>query len=379
MVKVKINTENVKLAIEASSLKKEYIAKRMNKSVKIIEKWISGQEKEMTFSEAVKLGEVLGVNPNIFFLNKPYQDLEMPADFRLKKGAEKLGIKSIKNIRNIIYLQETLYDIMSNLNINTSTKIETANLNSDPSVLASKYREILGIEDLIKKKMKDEDFFEEIRSILFDMNIIVIIDNFPDENVKGLSLSSDKISMIVINSSDTNTKSRIFTLFHEFAHLLLKNNILCDASEGLIDENTNGNIYEIERWCNKFSANILIPPEIIKKEFKGTVDNEKIKRIAGRISSKYHVSKSTIYYALLDNHIIDRTQLNDLLPGVNEKKEKGGRGLPLEKRRIKMYGKDVSKLIFYAHDEKVITTRDVLSIFSIKLDDLSRVRNYAIK
>ena len=378
MVKVKINTKNVKLAIEASSLKKEYIAKRMNKSVKIIEKWISGQEKEMTFSEAVKLGEVLGINPNIFFLNKPYQDPEMPADFRLKKGAEKLGIKSIKNIRNILYLQETLYDIMSNLNI-TSPKIETANLNSDPSVLASKYREILGIENLIKKKMKDEDFFEKVRSILFDMNIIIIIDNFPNENVKGLSLSSDKISMIVINSSDTNTKSRIFTLFHEFAHLLLKNNILCDASEELVDEYTNGNIYEIERWCNKFSANILIPPEIIKKEFKGTVENEKIKRIAGRISSKYHVSKSTIYYALLDNHIIDRTQLNDLLPVVSEKKIKGGRGLPLEKRRIKMYGKDVSKLIFYAHDEKVITTRDVLSIFSIKLDDFSRVRNYAIK
>ena len=379
MVKVKINTENVKLAIEVSSLKKEYIAKRMNKSVKIIEKWISGQEKEMTFSEAVKLGEVLGINPNIFFLNKPYKDLEMPADFRLKKGAEKLGIKSIKNIRNILYLQDTLYDIMSNLNINTSPKIEAANLNFDPSVLASKYREILGIENLIKKKMKDEDFFEKVRSILFDMNIIIIIDNFPNENVKGLSLSSDKISMIVINSSDTNTKSKIFTLFHEFAHLLLKNNILCDASEELVDEYTNGNIYEIERWCNKFSANILIPPEIIKKEFKGTVENEKIKKIAGRISLKYHVSKSTIYYALLDNHIIDRTQLNDLLPGVNEKKKKGGRGLPLEKRRIKMYGKDVSKLIFYAHDEKVITTRDVLSIFSIKLDDFSRVRNYAIK
>jgi Zn-dependent peptidase ImmA (M78 family) len=375
-----INPENVRLAVEASSLDVEYISKNMKRSVKVIRKWITGEERKMSFSEAVRLGSILGVNPNVFFVNRKFEEPPAPVDFRLKKGAEKLKIKSIKQIRKMLYLRDELYEIVRGLGEDTSWKIGTADLRSDPAGLASEYRKKLDLDSLVAEKMTDEEFFERIRETLLDKNVAVFVDSFPEEeNIKGLSLSDDKIPIIVVNRSDSDIRSKIFTVFHEFAHLLLRNNAMCNVDESLTYNGTDGVEYETERWCNRFSANILLPPDVIKEKFKGIVEIERVKKIAGKLSSKYHVSKSTIYYSLSDNGIINRMQLKILLPGIPEREGGRGRNIPLEKKRIRMLGKKASRLIFYAHDESIITTHDVLSIFSIKLKDYDRARDYAVR
>jgi len=380
MSNIIINPENVMLAIEASSLRVEYVSKKMNKPIDTIKKWVSGEEKEMTFSEAVKLGKILGVNPNIFLVSRKFEEPVIPVDFRSKKDAEKLKIKSIKNIRRMLYLRDELYEIMASLGEDTSRKIGTANLKNDPAVLASEYREKLGLDLLVAERLTDEKFFEKIREILLGKNIVVLTESFPkEEDIKGLSLSDDKMPIIVINRSDRDIRSKIFTAFHELAHLLLRNNAMCDVNETLTDEGTNSVIYETERWCNKFSANILMPVEIIKEKFEGIDEIEEIKRTTGKLSSKYHVSKSTIYYSLSDSGIIDRIQLKNLLPEAPKGKGGGGKGIPLQEQRIRMFGKETSRLIFYAHDQNIITTHDVLSIFTIKLKDYDRVRDYAVR
>jgi Zn-dependent peptidase ImmA (M78 family) len=60
----------------------------------------------------------------------------------------------------------------------------------------------------------------------------------------------------VINGQDAEGTARTFTLFHEYAHLLIR-------QPGVSDQNRKNST---EQWCNEFAAYFLMPPERFKRE-----------------------------------------------------------------------------------------------------------------
>jgi Zn-dependent peptidase ImmA (M78 family) len=67
----------------------------------------------------------------------------------------------------------------------------------------------------------------------------------------------------------------MFTLAHEISHIWLGNSALSDAEASEIPNN------EIEQWCNKVAAELLVPLEIIRKECrKDNPIHEEMQRLA---------------------------------------------------------------------------------------------------
>ncbi|MEM3455674.1 MAG: ImmA/IrrE family metallo-endopeptidase [Nitrososphaeria archaeon] len=374
---VTINPEIIKWAIDTSPFKKEEIAKKIKKPIKNIDDWLSGKEK-MTFAEAKRLSEIVGRNPTIFLLDKPISDTQIPMDFRLQKGVKKLGIKSMKVIRKAKYIQERIYEIMNLLKMNADCPIKSVSLYFSPLEKAKEIRTLLGLEELNNDKIDDNTFFEKIREKLYNLNILVLMESLPYQEIRGFSLLDRKPYMIVVNNSDPFPKSKIFSLFHELGHLLLRKGALCNPEEIPIENNTELEKFKIEKWCNTFAACTLVSPEVIFDTFKGK-SSEVIEERVKKISSKYHISKSAIYITLYENNIIDLPTLNDFQSKFVKPIKKGGRAIPLEKRIIKKFGKNMTKLVFYAHDEKIITTHDLMSIISIKLENYERVKDLVEK
>ena len=62
--------------------------------------------------------------------------------------------------------------------------------------------------------------------------------------------------MIAVDSND-DYRARIFTLLHEYAHLLLR-------TSGISDQNRH---VPIQRWCNQFAANFLMPADEFLKQY----------------------------------------------------------------------------------------------------------------
>ncbi|MBR4140799.1 MAG: ImmA/IrrE family metallo-endopeptidase, partial [Campylobacter sp.] len=62
-----------------------------------------------------------------------------------------------------------------------------------------------------------------------------------------------------INKNDTY-KAQIFTLFHEIAHLWIRESGISDIKNMEIDNN-------IERFCNKIAAEVLMPKEVFVNKF----------------------------------------------------------------------------------------------------------------
>ena len=67
----------------------------------------------------------------------------------------------------------------------------------------------------------------------------------------------------------------MFTLAHELAHIWLGETALSDSSVAHVAE------HDVERWCNKVAAELLVPLAVLKNEYQGSADlDTEVKRLA---------------------------------------------------------------------------------------------------
>jgi len=85
----------------------------------------------------------------------------------------------------------------------------------------------------------------------------------PVEEIRGFSLVREERPPVIVISSQDSPNGRIFTLFHEYSHILLEESGLCIPSE-VIDKGQQ----DVEKFCNEFAGNFLVPTHHLKESIK---------------------------------------------------------------------------------------------------------------
>lgn len=112
----------------------------------------------------------------------------------------------------------------------------------------------------------------------------------PDE-FRGFVLSDPLAPLIFINGADTKA-AQIFTLIHEICHLWLGQSAIPAASMKMQEPGGN----PIEIWCNQVAAEMLIPLENIRTDYRGVMNSEEL----GTLARRYKVSTLVVLKRIFD-------------------------------------------------------------------------------
>lgn len=107
------------------------------------------------------------------------------------------------------------------------------------------------------------------------------------DNTRGFSVWDDRgIPAIVIDSGEGGYGAKIFTLFHEYCHVILR-------MTGVSDHNSKN---RIEKYCNTFAANFLMPKDAFTTAVKTTkfADTPWSEWHLVRLAKRFNTSKLSV-------------------------------------------------------------------------------------
>lgn len=371
---VDVELSVLKWLIDSSGWSNKEIAKRLNTSTESLQKIMAG-EKKPTFRQLRELSTIFKRPIAAFLLSKPKEEKPKPKDYRmLPEKQDKFDKKTILVLRKSRRLQELTKELSINIRYEIKTKLKQSNISDNPEDLAKNYREIFNLTEEKQRKFKTSyELFHHLRDILEDMNVYVFQFSMPVEDARGFVFVDDSPNIIVVNTKDS-IEARLFSLMHEFAHILL--------GESVIDlpDITSATRNNVEAWCNNFSASFLLPKSIVNSLFtekKGVLTK---KETLNYLSRKYKVSKAMLLVSMKKLNFISKEDYENILNRFKldlrkekEKGTKGGGGVPSDRRTLSEVGNKFISIVANNFDKEFITYTDALNYLSIKSKNFDKV------
>lgn len=243
-------------------------------------------------------------------------------------------------------------------------------LGQDPEELAAAERKRfrIGVEEQLGWKSPYEGF-KRWRRAVEGSNTLVFQVPMPVEEVRALSLADGGVAAIAVSSSDW-IAARIFSLFHEYAHLLLGSAGMCNPEEGGGD---HASLQETERLCNHFAGAFLVPRDALRDAGASIA-------VLHQVAQRFKVSRQVI---------LRRMQISGLIPyGEYESKieewEKDRtqapevrrfQGMRAAQRCLHEKGALFASLVLEARNREIITHSDVADYLSLKMKHLGEVES----
>lgn len=186
-----------------------------------------------------------------------------PEDFRTLEGRDAtLSIKTLEAISTAQERQQQLAEIQEALGETAQPQLARFAVTDDAAATAQSERAQLKFTVSRQQELADaHKIFGDLRERIESKGVSVYVLQFALSDCRGFSLLSTGIGpTIVISTKETEWGARNFTLAHEYAHLLLRR-------PGISDER-GGN--RVERWCNLFAAEFLMPRSLISQLFRSS-------------------------------------------------------------------------------------------------------------
>ncbi len=368
---VNVNPVVLQWARESAGFSVPHVAQRIKRPENLVGGWESGEPRP-TWEDLCKLANLYRRPVASLLLPSPPEEPPVPADFRTLPDARKsLSPESRLAIRTARWLLGRARELQEQLGDQPPFSPARLRLSDDPEEAGRSLRERLGVSVVEQTSWRTpQQGLRFWRGALETQGLFVFQFRMPIEEIRGFSLFEDRSAVIVLNEADAVT-ARVFTLFHEYAHLALARPGLCLPEEVLGTTSRS-----VETFCNRFSAAVLVPSEDLAQHRPETLRDRDITEVARR----YGVSRYVVLGRMRSLGFVSSEDYHRIFQrwGAGEQPAAKARGARKGGPRradlcLKRRGPSFVGVVIEAAHREYITASDATSYLGVQLRDLRRL------
>lgn len=313
-----INSKILTWAVGRSALSRAEIAKRVKVSEEQVRAW---EEKDEfpPFKKARDLAKVLQFPFGYFFLPKPPdENLPIP-DFRRLANDYRPTQEFQQALSDALVRQDWFRDYLRESGRPTKLRFVGAFTIEDKITdVAADIRKILKITPELRNTISSWTEYlsalvrnaEEAGILVMRSSVVGNATNRPlsTKEVQGFAIADSAVPVVFVNSGDFKA-AQIFTFAHELAHLWIGQSAIANPDETSPDTN------QIEAFCNRVAAAVLLPPN----EFQAAWDSTPPTSRVSVLPRRFWVSSLVI---LRRAHELDRLSTPEFRELVNQERTK---------------------------------------------------------
>lgn len=332
-------------------------------------------EKQPTLDELKELSKTYKRTIATLLLAIPPKEKPLPTDRRTidSKALGNFHEKTIMAVRKARALAQSFVELRQELGIEIPKFSLSASMQEQPQEVAAKIRKHLNLYELREIENINqalEAYIEKLESL----GVAIFQLSLTQDKLRGFSIIDDVMPIIGIKRGGEQPTAKIFTLFHELGHILLNEDGFCDLSEKAS--------LEIEKWCNAFAAEILIPTsELLQMEIvlqqKHTNNKIWAKKDLVELGNYFHVGPLAILRSLLENKLTTPIFYKEKHQAWNKPqfgRAKHPEGKNIAKETIREKGRTYISLAFSAYDQNRIDLKDLSDFLGIRLSYIPKTR-----
>jgi Zn-dependent peptidase ImmA (M78 family) len=206
--------------------------------------------------------------------------------------------------------------------------------------------------------------FHAWRAALEQSGVFVLAFPMGSDACRGFSLWNDRAPVIAVNTA-WSIEARIFTLFHEYGHLLTRTNSAC--VEGT-HRRTSAQSDTVERWCEQFAAAAILPREELERLLVHRGRTNRITELddVRKIAGHFRASLRATVLRLVDLDAAGWDLYRSVPPASDRKVESGGgAGRDRTQTRLDQYGAHTMTTFSTALQQDIVSRGDVLDYLDV--------------
>lgn len=327
-----------------------------------IESWTAGQGYP-TKGQLSALANALRRPTSIFFMPSPPSRSTIPVQLRTARGrtSRELDGEELRQLRRAKRLQRIMRWILEQQGTEP-VALPRVSVNADPLRAGQLLREWIGID--VRQQLRwrnSKTAFDTFRTEFEGRGLFILQMSLGKGGLRGFSLLDDLAPMVAVTTAG-NLQSRIFTLFHEFAHLASRSESSC-LSVGIAIKEAS-----LERWCDETASAALLPPD----ELREVTNSVRVSArppfdevdLVRRVADRFSVSLRATAVAMIRGGMIRPSSYNEieLAAPVSDSERgfaPGAGGQRAPERRLGEIGRRPSHLILRSLEQNHLTEADV--------------------
>lgn len=306
MIRVEVRPETVRWARERAELSLDALARRFPK----LEAWERGEARP-TLKQLERFARATYTPVGFLFLQKPPVERVPIPDLRT---VDNLYLRHPSpNLLDTVYIcqqrQEWYRDFARSVGEEPLPFVGSARIGSDVEATATRMRHAIGFD--LEERRRMPTWTEALRRFIQQADALgilvmcsgVVLNNnrrhLDPEEFRGFAMTDDLAPLVFINGADTKA-AQMFTLAHELAHIWVGQSALSDAQAARMPE------HEVELWCNRVAAELLVPLAVLRDEYDVSVERQVE---VARLARRFKVSSLVILRRIHDAGGLTRDEL----------------------------------------------------------------------